>query len=353
VQIGLAVATMLAFASVALTVLEVDRTTQRLEGGDLTVWSAAEPGLDASVQELIESDPNVTMAHPMIYSSVELDGERNVWGLPAVSTYDPDIVAGRWFTEDEAQASAKVAVMGRALSTLTGSTVGEVVTVETRRGPIDLEIIGLDGRMVNNGQGIFAPFETVMAYEGWTTSNYWVRTAQPDAATVDAAAAGIQNTLEAAGYTVGSNLRYIDRNQSEAQNRLIVVVIMAMGLPIVAIGMIGFVNAMTTSILERTREIGVLRSIGARRRDLRAMFRAEGVAVAATGWLIGIPAGYVLGRFIVWVIANEFNAPFDFVYPLWPIVGALAVTLLVAVMVLRLPVRRAVRMRPGLALRYE
>ena len=67
---------------------------------------------------------------------------------------------------------------------------------------------------------------------------------------------------------------------------------MAMGLPIVAIGMIGLVGATASNVIDRTREIGILRSIGARRRDLRAMFRMEGLVIAALG--IFAPVGIML-----------------------------------------------------------
>jgi putative ABC transport system permease protein len=273
--------------------------------------------------------------------------------LPAVSTYEHDVIAGRWFSPEEADNAARVVVVGEALARQTGLVVGDVVTVETRRGPIDLDVIGVDGQLVNNGQGLFVPFRTVLDYEGWTTGNYWVRTVDPEPATVDAAAAGIHQVLERDGYRVESSLRYIDRNQNMAENRLIVTVVMAMGLPVVAIGMIGLASAMASNVLDRTREIGILRSVGARRRDLRAMFRAEGITIALLGWLLGIPVGYGLARLILWVFERRFDAAFTFRFPLWPIAVSLIVTLAATLIVIRLPLRRAVRMRPGVALRYE
>ena len=106
-------------------------------------------------------------------------------------------------------------------------------------------------------------------------------------------------------------------------------------------------------MLDRTREIGILRSIGARRRDLRAMFRAEGLVIGVLGWLMGIPAGYALARLILHVFERRFDAAFRFRFPLWTIAGALAATLVMTVIVVRFPLRRAVRLAPGLALRYE
>ena len=352
VPIGLAVGTMLAFGSVLITAVNEDLNSFDLEGADIILWNR-DPGLDEAAGGLIASVPQVESAHPMVYSSVELDGEKYVWGLPAVSTYDHDVIAGRWFSPEEADNAARVVVVGEALARQTGLVVGDVVTVETRRGPIDLDVIGVDGQLVNNGQGLFVPFRTVLDYEGWTTGNYWVRTVDPEPATVDSAAAGIHQVLERDGYRVESSLRYIDRNQNMAENRLIVTVVMAMGLPVVAIGMIGLASAMASNVLDRTREIGILRSVGARRRDLRAMFRAEGITIALLGWLLGIPVGYGLARLILWVFERRFDAAFTFRFPLWPIAVSLIVTLAATLIVIRLPLRRAVRMRPGVALRYE
>lgn len=353
IPIGLAVGTMLAFASVSITALDETHNSQRLEGADIIVWNNGSRGLDAAAVAIMESVPEVEFAHQMIYSNVELNGEFFVWGLPAASTYDHDIVEGRWFTEAEAAEAARVVVFGEALIELSGTQVGDLVTVETRRGPIELEVIGIDGHLVNDGQGMFMPFQTVLDYEGWLTGNYWVRTVDPSPETVEAAASGLHRTMTERGYTIGSSLRYVQRDANAAENRLVVTVIMAMGLPIVAIGMIGLVNAITSNILDRTREIGILRSIGARRRDLRAMFRTEGMVIAFVGWLLGIPIGYLLGRLIMWVLENEFHAGFDYLFPLWPILVALVVTLIASVLVLRFPLRKVLSMRPGESLRYE
>jgi putative ABC transport system permease protein len=352
IPIGLAVGTMLGFGSVLITAVDEDLRSFDLEGGDIMIWDR-DPGLDARAGELIESVPEVALAHPMVYSSVELDGEKYVWGLPADSTYDHDVIDGRWFADDETEGAARVVVVGEALSASNAIGVGDLVAVETRGGPIELEVIGIDGQLVNNGDGMFAPYTTVLDYEGWNTTNFWVRTVDPDADTVDAAAAGIQSALEDNGYGVASTLRYLDRAENVAENRLIVTVVMAMGLPVVAIGLIGLVSATTSNVLDRTREIGVLRSIGARRSDLRTMFRAEGLAIAVLGWLLGIPIGYLIARFMLWVFEQRFDAAFDFTFPIWPVGLALVITIAMTLLVIRLPLRRVVRMAPGDALRYE
>ena len=97
----------------------------------------------------------------------------------------------------------------------------------------------------------------------------------------------------------------------------------------------------------------VLRSIGASRRHLGKMLRAEGMAVAFVGWLLGVPLGYGLARLLIWLISRAFNASFPVVFPLWSLIPVLLLTLAVAAAVVRIPLRRVARMRPGDALRYE
>jgi ABC-type antimicrobial peptide transport system permease subunit len=77
------------------------------------------------------------------------------------------------------------------------------------------------------------------------------------------------------------------------------------------------------------------------------------MAIALLGWLGGIPFGFGLGALIMWFLGNEFHTTFDYLYPAWPLGVALLVTVMMSLAVLRLPLRRAIRMRPGTALRYQ
>jgi len=125
------------------------------------------------------------------------------------------------------------------------------------------------------------------------------------------------------------------------------------GLLIVAIAMAGLANALTMSVLERTREIGILRSIGARARDIRRIFAAETLTLAAAGWLIGVPLGYLLDRFLIWMVKNVvMNVNLPLAFPPWNLAIALAGTIVFALLITLVPIRRAVHLRPGRALRY-
>ena len=125
-----------------------------------------------------------------------------------------------------------------------------------------------------------------------------------------------------------------------------------LGLVIVAISMVGLVNAITMGILERTREIGMLRSVGAGARDIRRIFRTEGVVVALFGWLLGLPLGYALARGIIALTSSLAHIDLTFTFPTVNLVVTLIGTIVLALLVLLAPVRRAVRFKPGEAIRY-
>jgi ABC-type lipoprotein release transport system permease subunit len=105
-------------------------------------------------------------------------------------------------------------------------------------------------------------------------------------------------------------------------------------------------------VLERTREIGILRCIGARARHIRRIFTTEGLVLVLAGWLLGIPVGYAINRALIWLVREIVNVELPLVFPLGNIPLTLVGTVVLALLIMLLPVRRAVRFRPGDALRY-
>ena len=105
------------------------------------------------------------------------------------------------------------------------------------------------------------------------------------------------------------------------------------------------------SVIEGTRAIGVVRCIGARVWR-PADLATEGVVLTLAGWLPVIPLGYALDRFIVWLVWGAVDVRISFVFPAWNVVLALVGTVALTLLIMLLPIRRAVRFRPGDALRY-
>ncbi len=122
----------------------------------------------------------------------------------------------------------------------------------------------------------------------------------------------------------------------------------ALGGISLVVGGVGIFTIMTISIQERIFEIGLLRSLGARRREVRRLFLAEALALGAAGGLLGL----VLGQSTAWLLAALVPA-----IPVSVSVPYSAAALLIAVLIGALagvaPAARAARMNPVLALRAE
>ncbi len=242
----------------------------------------------------------------------------------------------------------------RNIAEAAGVEVGERVTVATGAGPAQLRIIGIANNQQENGTVLFVLLTTLrtLLREPAGASTYWIRTSSPDPALVDRTTTQLEDRLAALGYEVGSEITYVGARDSVAANRTITTSIALLGFLIVAISMVGLANAITTNVLERTREIGVLRCMGARARDVRRIFTTEGMTIALVGWLLGIPLGYALNRLLVWMTWEVVDVRVPVVFPPWNLALALGGTVALSLLITLLPIRRAVRFRPGDALRH-
>jgi ABC-type antimicrobial peptide transport system permease subunit len=130
------------------------------------------------------------------------------------------------------------------------------------------------------------------------------------------------------------------------------------GLIALATASLGIVNTMVMSILERTREIGVLKSLGADDSDIRRMFLVESGLIGTIGASIGIVIGWSITRIATAIIHHymekEGVQPFElFTLPFWLVAGALAFGLLVSLAAGSYPASRAARVDPVEALRHD
>jgi putative ABC transport system permease protein len=113
------------------------------------------------------------------------------------------------------------------------------------------------------------------------------------------------------------------------------------------VGGIGIMNIVLATVLERTREIGVRRSVGARRRDIARQFISESVLISAAGGFLGIGFGFLLA----WMIAR--TAEWNTIVTTTSVVVAFGVSVTVGVLFGVYPALKASRINPIEALRYE
>jgi putative ABC transport system permease protein len=353
--VALAVGNLLAVLGLAAGVTQTTRAEWNDHLEDIRIWTTGRAPFDEVAAEAIRSTPGVAEAQPALVNEVELAGEQAfVWGVVRDPLIRYRMAEGRWFSLDEEERREPVAVIERNIARITGVEVGDRVTVATAAGPADLRIVGMAENQQEDGTVLFVPLTTLRSLldRPDAASTYWIRTSSPDEAVVDRTMTLLEDRLAALGYETGGEITYIAVRDEVAANRTVTTSVAVLGFLIVAMSMVGLANAITTSVLERTREIGILRCIGARARDVRRIFATEGIALVVAGWLLGIPVGFALNRLLVWLVKQVVNVDVPAVFPPWNIVLALVGTILLALLVLALPLRRVVRLRPGEALRY-
>lgn len=295
-------------------------------------------------------------------SSEEEDESPLIYGCTseAVDILKPDVIAGEFISEENELASDKVVVLGKELSEkLFGEDIESAVDQTVRINNRTFRVIGivesssvLAGGFLNNAA--FIPIDIVtneiLGEE---------KLAEIDVSVHDQNL--INQTIQDVELLLRDrhNLDEDDENDFQiesAQNiistvqtitSLLTLMVAAISGISLVVGGVGVMNIMLVSVTERTKEIGLLKAIGAKQKDILTQFLIESVVMTLFGGIIGIVLG-ILGAFVV---ASVVGMPFVISIP--AILTAVGVSTLVGIVFGLYPARRAARLSPIDALRYE
>ena len=125
-----------------------------------------------------------------------------------------------------------------------------------------------------------------------------------------------------------------------------------------AVASIGIVNTLVMAILERRREIGIMKALGASDIDVGSLFFAEAGAMGLVGGALGVTLGWVIGHVInfgtnIYLQRQNFPPAQIWSVPLWLVLSAIAFSIIVSLLSGLYPAFRAARLDPVQALRYE
>lgn len=277
---------------------------------------------------------------------------------------DLDVEIGRFLTPLDRRAAVPVCILGARLRrALFGyrDPVGEEVRIDGGWcevvGVLAARSIGgrpgrtaaardLDGAVIGSVAGVLPVSPSVGP--GQRIDEVWIRFADGDDAA--AVAGSIERTLSRAHAAAPDLDIVVPRdllNQRVRTQRTFNVVIGSVAVLSLLVGGIGIMNTMLTSVLERTREIGLRRVVGARAHDIVLQFLTESLLVTLTGGAVGIVVGVVTSHAITLYAAWSTSVSF------MAVVLAFGVSAVVGLVFGIYPAAQAAGLQPVDAVRYE
>jgi len=276
------------------------------------------------------------------------------------------VTEGRFFDESDNAAAAPVCVLGAAANdSLFGAAeaVGEYVKlndqwchvigiVAPQMAP-QSDVSGVRTEDMNNL--IYAPLNSVRYRledsQSWMKDEIdgmYLHLASTDASTTDAEV--IRGILNSSHHNAGDFSVIVPAEllaQQKRTEQLFNTVMVAIASISLLVGGIGIMNIMLAAILERTREIGVRRAIGARRSDIVRQFVIEAVLISFAGGFLGVVTGFAMSKLIAWM------AGWSTIVTISSILLAFLVSISVGLIFGTYPAMKAARLDPVEAIRYE
>jgi putative ABC transport system permease protein len=319
------------------------------------------------VNDIVVSTPRKRMTPSKTIPKAQED-------VPAVYGVNPgyttigglQLLQGRFFDQDEEKRGAAVCVLGAAArSSLFGAAdpidqyvkVNEqwfrVIGVASPQLSSRTEVSGVPTQDLNNI--IYVPLNAAIlrledSYSDVRDEIDGIYLNLRDGADVPAVAQVVRAILDSSHHGAGDFSVIVPAEllaEQKRTERLFSIVMVAIASISLLVGGIGIMNIMLASILERTREIGVRRAVGARQSDIVRQFVVEAMMISFVGGSLGIIFGFVMSRLIAWL------AGWSTIVTVSSILLAFVVSITVGLVFGIYPAVKAARLDPVEAIRYE
>jgi putative ABC transport system permease protein len=182
-------------------------------------------------------------------------------------------------------------------------TVGDRLTVTLPAGDRELDVVGIFADNPVVGSDVVIGFEVLEA-AGVSPADSFVYVVQGPGADPARTRSSLEEITAGLPTVTVKDQDAFDEEQRAPVNRLLSLVYALLGLAVL-IAVLGIVNTLALSMMERTREVGLLRAVGMSRPQLRAMVRWESVAIAVLGAVLGIVLGVVFGVALQSALSGE------------------------------------------------
>lgn len=322
--------------------------------------------MDRMVQ-MAEAVPGVKKAEVWFSKSASIlkEGQRakeaglgaEIVGLPADSDfYRPLVVAGRWLQSGD----SRVVVMNQDTAVDNNIQLGDTVTLDLGDlGKDNWEVVGLY-RVIFGGNfssdTLYVPQDALFTAtkkhnEGGSLR---VRAVSNEATLTDSVRDELVNRYTARNMDVlFSQTGNEERTSADSQFSITTTMLLFLAIIIAMVGGIGLMGSLSISVVERTREIGVMRAIGARSRTIMGMFMMEGILQGLFSWLVAVPISMVAAASLARLLGQAmFDANLDYQYDYVAVLIWLGIILVISSLASILPARNATQISVRDSLAY-
>ena len=336
-------------------------------GGGVSSGAGGSNKLTENDAEAIKKLSSISAVAPIASAQVQVVAANSNWSTRATGTTPEYLTVKNWkvtsgnnFLQSDVRAARKVCLIGKTVALQLFPDGRDPIGATVRIKKLPFTIIGVLDEKGTNSFGvdqddiILAPLYTVQKkLLGITWLNVIIASAVSDQQN-DLAVADITATLRQTHRLLpGDENDFQVRSQVElaaaaAQNANTLTSLLSNAAIIsLLVGGIGIMNIMLVTVTERTREIGVRKSLGAKRRDILTQFLTEAMALSLIGGVIGI----LLGLGASWFISKS-NGWTLFISPSATALS-FAAAAIIGIFFGFYPAQKAARMNPVEALRYE
>jgi putative ABC transport system permease protein len=268
---------------------------------------------------------------------------------------EPIITAGRWLETGDENA---IVIGNHLLNVFPDLKVGDWLTIEANGKKSDWHIVGIYSITGNVSPPLlYVNYEYLSVLVGEPDMAYSLRiiTSQHDAVTQRRINDQVQAAFEARGIQISSTQLGVDFIQSQKdQTDILVYFMLLMASLIAVVGGLGLMGTMSINVLERTREIGVMRAIGASNGDIQAIVIVEGMVIGIVSWAISIFVSLPITNVLCYGVGMAIlTAPMPVVYGASGVLAWLVFTIVLGSLASALPARRASKLTVRDTLAYE
>jgi putative ABC transport system permease protein len=267
------------------------------------------------------------------------------------ATSDLTFIEGDKAAAFAALANGRNAIVNGVLKSTAGLKLGDEITLLTPAGEATYKIVAVASDYLNAKTTTLYISHANIAADFGRTEDVFLRVNRVPGADPEKVEAGLREALKPyPQFKLLAGQEYIDENVKLFDSVFLGMYVLVVFLAIPSL--IAMVNTLAIGVIERTREIGMLRAVGATRNQIRTIVLAEALILAAIGTAFGLLSGLYLGYMAINAFA-AFGFPMEYSFSADGLILATAAGLLFGAFAAIIPARQAARLEIVQALRYE